>query len=337
MLTLHLAVSLSRVAPSISFGVAFAQTNARPRLKPYPVLLTARRIRINRGTDRHDAFVDWSRFIGSVAIPSPSRLSTTKLGPLTVAGVDEDASPQTSAPARFEPTRWSVVLASAQTQAPGAKEALAELCRTYWQPLYAFARRRGHDHHRAQDMIQSFFLSLIESKSLSRADPLKGKFRSYLLAALQNHMLSEITRNNAQKRGGGMQLISIDEEDVESKFAAAHLSSQAPAETVFEREWAVAAVEAAMAQLEADFTRRKKRAIFTALKPYLIGEQPAGAYEQTALTLGQSTGAVRTGVHRLRQDFRTHLRREVAKTVESPDQIEEEMRHLRTVLAGGSA
>ena len=185
-------------------------------------------------------------------------------------------------------------------------------------------------------MIQSFFLSLIESKSLSRADPLKGKFRSYLLAALQNHMLSEITRNNALKRGGGMQLISIDEEDVESKFAAAHISNRAPAEAVFEREWAVAAVEAAMGQLEAEFTRRDKRVIFLALKPFLIGEQPVGTYEQTALLLGQSTGAVRTGVHRLRQDFRTHLRREVAKTVESPDQIEEEMRHLRTVLAGGN-
>lgn len=246
--------------------------------------------------------------------------------------MDEDASSQTSTPARFEATRWSVVIASAQTQAPGAKAALAELCRTYWQPLYAFARRRGLDHHRAQDAIQSFFLSLIESKSLSRADPLKGKFRSYLLASLQNHILTDINRNNAQKRGGGSQLISIDEEDVESKFVAAHLSSQAPAEDVFEREWAIAAVESAMTQLEADFVRRGKRKIFLALKPFLIGEQPAGAYEETGKSLRQSTGAVRTGVHRLRQDFRTHLRREIAKTVESPDQIDEEMRYLRTVL-----
>ncbi len=183
-------------------------------------------------------------------------------------------------------------------------------------------------------MIQGFFLCLIESKTLARADPLKGKFRSYLLSSLQNHMLSELTRNNAQKRGGGAPLLSIDEEDVESRFAATHTSPQATAEAVFEREWAVAAVEAAMAELEAGFTRRGKRDIFLALKPYLTGEQPAGAYEQTALTLGQSTGAVRTGVHRLRQDFRTHLRREVAKTVESPDQIDEEMRHLRTVLGG---
>lgn len=247
--------------------------------------------------------------------------------------MNEDASPQTSAPARFEATRWSVVIASAQTQVPGAKAALAELCRTYWQPLYAFARRRGLDHHRAQDTIQSFFLSLIENKSLSHADPLKGKFRSYLLASLQNHILTDITRNNAQKRGGGTQLISIDEEDVESKFVAANLSSKAPAEDVFEREWAVAAVESAMTQLEADFVRRGKRKVFLALKPFLISEQAIGAYEEAAKLLGQTTGAMRTGVHRLRQDFRTHLRREVAKTVESPDQIDEEMRHLRTVLA----
>jgi RNA polymerase sigma-70 factor (ECF subfamily) len=286
------------------------------------------------GVTRAIAATNRSRLGWSYAISSSSRLSTMKTAPLSLAAVDEDVSPQTSSPARFEATRWSVVLASAKTQAPGAKEALAELCRTYWQPLYAFARRRGHDHHRAQDMIQSFFLSLIESKSLARADPLKGKFRSYLLAALQNHMLSELSRSNAQKRGGGVQLISIDENDVESKFAAAHLSNQAPAEDVFEREWAVAAVEAAMSQLEAEFVRRRKQSIFLALKPYLIGEQPAGTYEQTSLALGQSVGAVRTGVHRLRQDFRTHLRREVAKTVESPDQIDEEMRHLRTVLGG---
>jgi len=216
---------------------------------------------------------------------------------------------------------------------PGANEALADLCKTYWQPLYSFARKRGYDHHRAQDTIQSFFLSLIESKSIARADPLKGKFRSYLLASLQNHMASENTRNNALKRGGGTQPISIDEEDVESKFDAAHTSWNASPETVFEREWAVAAVESAIAQLEADFARRGKREIFLALKPYLIGEQATGAYEQTAVKLGQSIGALRTGVHRLRQDFRTHLRREVAKTVESPDQIDEEMRHLRTVLS----
>jgi len=251
--------------------------------------------------------------------------------------VDDAAPPKNPSPARFEPTRWSVVLASAQTQAPGAKEALAELCRTYWQPLYAFARRRGLDHHRAQDSIQSFFLSLIETKSLSRADPLKGKFRSYLLASLQNHMLSEIVHDKAQKRGGGAMLLSIDEANVEQKFDAAHSANHAPAEDVFEREWAVAAVEAAMARLEGDFARRKKQDVFRALKPFLIGEQTPGAYDETARSLGQSLGALRTGVHRLRQDFRTHLRREVAKTVDSPDQIEEEMRHLRTVLGGGSA
>ena len=273
-----------------------------------------------------------ARLVWPNAISFPSRLSTTPGFLCTVPAVEDDVSPKTSAPARFEPTRWSVVLASAMTQAPGAKEALAELCRTYWQPLYAFARRRGLDHHHAQDTIQSFFLNLIESKSLSRADPLKGKFRSYLLASLQNHIASEATHNKAQKRGGGTPLISIDDEDVESKFEATHISSRAPAEAVFEREWAVAAVEAALTHLENDFTRRGKQDIFRSLKPFLTDDQAAGAYEQAAIKLGHSVGAVRTGVHRLRQDFRTHLRREVAKTVETPDQIEEEMHHLRAVL-----
>ncbi len=222
------------------------------------------------------------------------------------------------------------MLASAQTQAPGAQSAMAELCKTYWQPLYAFARRRGHDHHRAQDMIQGFFLSLIESKSLSRVDPHKGKFRSYLLASLQNHMASEHTRDNAQKRGGGLKFVSLDDEDSDARYSAS--SANLPAETAFEREWAIAAVEAAIAKLEEDFVRRDKAHVFRALKPYLLGDQPVGAYEKTAAELNLSPGAIRTGVHRLRHDFRMHLRREVAKTVDSPDQIDDEMRHLRTTL-----
>lgn len=264
---------------------------------------------------------------------APSRLSTTIRFPLTVRLVDNDAPPDKSAQARFEPTRWSVVLASAATQAPGAREALSELCRTYWHPLYAFARRRGHDHHKAQDTIQSFFLNLIENKSLSRADPLKGKFRSYLLTSLQHHMASERIHSSAQKRGGGNQPVSIDDQEVQLKFDAAQTTHRAPAEAVFEREWAVAAIEAALTQLEKDFARKGKRQIFTALKPFLTDDPATGAYEQAAEKLGQSLGAVRTGVHRLRHDFRTYLRREIAKTVDSPDQIDEEMRHLRTVLS----
>ncbi|MFT3781415.1 MAG: sigma-70 family RNA polymerase sigma factor [Nibricoccus sp.] len=251
--------------------------------------------------------------------------------------MEEQASPKKATPARFEETRWSMVLASAQTQAPGAKEALARLCRTYWHPLYAFVRRRGLDHHRAQDVIQNFFLNLIESKSLTRVDPLKGRFRSYLLTCLQHHMASEAVKNNALKRGGGAAAISIDEADVESKFEASHYSPRAAAEAIFEREWAVAAIEAALGQLEADFARRGKREVFRILKPFLTDDQPLGAYEEAAQKLGQPAGTVRTGVSRLRSDFRTHLRREVAKTVEFPDQIDEEMRHLRSVLSNETA
>jgi RNA polymerase sigma factor (sigma-70 family) len=262
----------------------------------------------------------------------PSRLSTSTRARPNLARVDQETPQAASSPAWFAPTRWSVVLASAQTQAPGASNALAELCKAYWQPLYAFARRRGYDHHRAQDIIQGFFLSLIESKSLARVDPHKGKFRSYLLAALQNHMASEHTRDNAQKRGGGMQFVSLDDDNSEAKFNSANFANSLPAETVFEREWAIAALEAAIARLEEDFLKRGKLNVFHALKPYLLGDQPIGAYEKTAAALNLSAGAVRTGVHRLRADFRTYLRREVAKTVESPDQIEDEMRHLRTAL-----
>jgi len=269
----------------------------------------------------------------SFPVRPQSRLSTSRRSLFKLRRVENDLSTAPSTPARFEPTRWSIILASAQTQAPGARSALAELCRTYWQPLYAFARRRGYDHHRSQDLIQGFFLSLIESKSLSRVDPMKGKFRSYLLASLQNHMASEHTRENAQKRGGGMHFVSLDDDESETRFKASIHASSLPAETIFEREWAVAAVESALARLEEDFEKRSKREVFTALKPFLLGDQPQGAYDRVAAELKISPGAVRTGVHRLRHEFRAQLRREVAKTVESPDQIEEEMRHLRGALA----
>ncbi|ATC65758.1 RNA polymerase subunit sigma-24 [Nibricoccus aquaticus] len=270
-----------------------------------------------------------------VTAPFPRRashLSTSPQPAANVPPVEKDTPQAATSPAWFQPTRWSVVLASAQTQAPGAQSAMSELCKTYWQPLYSFARRRGHDHHRAQDMIQGFFLSLIESKSLSRVDPHKGKFRSYLLASLQNHMASEHTRDNAQKRGGGMKIVSLDDEDSDARYNAASFAANLPAETAFEREWAIAALEAAISKLEDDFEKRGKAAVFRALKPYLLGDQPVGAYDKTAAELGLSPGAIRTGVHRLRHDFRMHLRREVAKTVDSPDQIDEEMRHLRTTL-----
>lgn len=246
--------------------------------------------------------------------------------------MDLDTPDKSKKTAWFEPTRWSVVLASAQTQAPGARDALAELCKTYWRPLYFFTRRRGYDHHRAEDIVQSFFLGLIESKTLARADPLKGKFRNYLLTALQNYMASDHIRNNTLKRGGG-QLVSIEDADLESKFFAAQTSPPLPPETAFEREWAMSAVEAALSRLKEDFKRRGKKDIFDALQPFLSSDQPPGTYEDTAIRLGLSHGALRTGIHRLRADFRTQLRREVARTIDTPDQIEEEMRYLRTILA----
>ncbi len=130
-----------------------------------------------------------------------------------------------------------------------------------------------------------------------------------------------------------MHFVSLDEDDAESKFKASMHASSLPAETIFEREWAVAAVDSSLARLEEDFVKRSKRDVFLALKPFLLGDQPQGAYERVAEELKISSGAVRTGVHRLRHEFRIQLRREVAKTVESPDQIEDEMRHLRSALS----
>src|SRR6516162_1893539 len=169
--------------------------------------------------------------------------------------------PDHSSPAadagRFRTTRWSVVLMSAQSQAPGSKAALAELCRLYWYPLYAYVRRRGHTPEETQDLTQGFFLHLLEHKTLGRADPLKGKFRSFLLGSLQNYLSSEAERARCLKRGGGVEFISLDLQDAENLYRlepADHLT----AETIFDARWATSLLDEDMSRLESEYAEQGK-------------------------------------------------------------------------------
>jgi RNA polymerase sigma factor (sigma-70 family) len=228
----------------------------------------------------------------------------------------------------FATTRWSFVLAAgADTSSPGVQEALASLCETYWYPLYAFLRSRGYKPDDAQDLTQAFFARLLEKHAVRQADPARGRFRSFLLASLKNFTANERDREIARKRGGGVPIVSLEIETAEGRFQMEPPSDETP-ERVFDRRWALTLLDRVMSRLKAETGRSGKPSQFDRLKPYLTGDQPQLSYAQTASGLGMSEGAVKVAVHRLRKRFRDLVRDEIAQTVSSQEEIEDELRHL---------
>lgn len=229
----------------------------------------------------------------------------------------------------FHTTRWSLVIAAQRgTDTTHARTAMAALCRDYWYPLYAFVRRRGHAPHDAQDLTQAFFAALLEGNA-TMADPARGKFRSYLLGALKHFLANEWHHANAQKRGGGHQAVEWDALDAEARYALEPAGS-ADADALYDRRWALELLDRAMATLRAEFAAKDDAAVFDALKATLTGtEPPRGAL---AAQLAMSEGALKVAIHRLRQRYREVLRAQIAETVDSPAEVDEEMRHLVRVL-----
>ena len=228
----------------------------------------------------------------------------------------------------FHTTRWSLVLASQQGgDATRMHRAMSTLCQDYWYPLYAFVRRRGHAPHDAQDLTQAFFLSLLEAPAA--ADPARGKFRSYLLGALKNFLANDWHRAQTQTRGGGQKLLEWDALDAEARYAL-EPAEQPDAEALFDRRWAMELLERAVEKLRAEFAAKGEAETFEVLKGTLSGAGPSR--EQIAQQIGMSEGALKVAIHRLRQSYREVLRAEIAETVESPDEIDAEMRHLVAVL-----
>jgi RNA polymerase sigma factor (sigma-70 family) len=233
----------------------------------------------------------------------------------------------------FVTTRWSIVLA-AGTGAPSevAHEALRTLCETYWYPLYAFLRSRGHDPEDAEDLTQAFFARLLEKQSLRHADPARGRFRSFLLTSLKHFAANEYQRGAAQKRGGGAATISLEFERGEGRFQLEPATSETP-ESSFDRAWAFALLERVIARLEAEMAATGRAPQFVRLKAYLTGDEPQTSYAEAARDLGASAGAIKVAVHRLRRRFRDLIGDEIAQTVASPEEIEDELRHLRAAVA----
>ncbi len=236
-----------------------------------------------------------------------------------------------SQPSRFATTHWSLVLAARARAEPGAEEALASLCHAYWYPLYAYIRRRGRGADEARDLTQEFFARLLEKDFLGQADRTKGRFRSFLLAACGHFLANEHDRARAAKRGGGRRPLSLDGRDAEDRYRVEPADILTP-ERLFERRWALTLLEEVLARLRADFAARGKERLFDLLRGTLVGERDAPPYREVARRLGMTEGAVKVAVHRLRQQYRDLLREEIGRTVESPEQIDDEIRDLFAAL-----
>jgi RNA polymerase sigma-70 factor (ECF subfamily) len=231
----------------------------------------------------------------------------------------------------FVTTHWSVVLAAGQGDTTHARDALAHLCKTYWYPLYAYARRRGCSPPDAQDLTQEFFARLLEGNWVAEADRQRGRFRSFLLSAMKHFMANQWNKAQAQKRGGGQPILSLDEDFAEHRYRLEPAEKATP-ESLFERGWALTLLEGVLARLEEEYRRAGKQAWMEAMRPALTTDRGAIGYAGMAQTLGITETAARVAVHRLRQRYREFIRAEVAGTVASPEEVEAEMRHLFQVL-----
>jgi RNA polymerase sigma-70 factor (ECF subfamily) len=219
------------------------------------------------------------------------------------------------------------VLAAKQGETTEAAAALEKLCRTYWYPLYAFLRREGHSPHDAQDLTQEFFARLLQGKFLGNVSPQKGKFRSFLLAALKNFLCDEWDKATAQKRGGGKMVISLDDHNAEELYLL-EPEADAPAEELFERRWALTLLARALSGLREEFVATGRMNEFDQLKGFLSTPTADGAYDAVAVKLGLTVDTVGVKVHRLRQRYGELIRVEIAQTVARPAEIENELQHL---------
>jgi RNA polymerase sigma-70 factor (ECF subfamily) len=241
--------------------------------------------------------------------------------------------PCCEAPRQFASTRWSLVAAAGQRESPESAAALASLCQLYWYPLYAYARRHLPTTEDAQDLTQGFFARLLEKEYLRQVDRQRGSFRSFLLTAFKHFLTKERDRARAQKRGGGRSQLPLDFQVGERRYQR-EPAHAADAEALYERRWALTLLEQTLAQLRDELTRAGKGRLFEALKGTLTGEDAPRPYAELAAEMGLSAEAIKVTVHRLRRRYGELLRTEIAQTVSSPEEIEDELRNLFAALSG---
>lgn len=240
---------------------------------------------------------------------------------------------------QFNTTRWSVVLSCAGSESAAARDALSELCKSYWRPIFAYVCRRGYSTQDAEDLTQDFFASLLSGPLLERADPERGRFRSLLLKALQDFLGHATEKLNAHKRGGGVKFVSWDDWMAEAPsqltISAHALNSWSP-ERLYDLRWAATVVEQALCRLREECQSKRRLRLFETLSLYLATERADVSYHNLATTLGIAESAVKKHLHNLRRRYRWLLCDEVAQTVEDPSEVEGEIRYLCATLAAGA-
>jgi RNA polymerase sigma-70 factor (ECF subfamily) len=244
-----------------------------------------------------------------------------------------EAGAEPGARGRFVTTHWSQVLAAGEdSERATSFEALSRLCQTYWYPLYSYVRRRGYDADTAADLTQSFFAELLSKNYVGQADPARGRFRSFLLKALEHFLAKEWQKGHRLKRGGGVPLVSFDAAEANDRWQSENTDRLA-ADALFDRRWAVTVLEEALRRLRQAYDRDGRGAWFAALEGFLSGEQSAEPLAQIGVRLGVTEGAVKVAVHRLRQRYGQTLREIIAETVARPADVEDELRHLISMIA----
>ena len=228
---------------------------------------------------------------------------------------------------QFATTRWTMVVAAGQEDSPAARQALEFLCQRYWFPLYFYLRRQGHDRSRAEDFVQGFFTHLLEKRGLQSVKPQKYRFRSFLLASLKNFVADEYRRAQTGRRGGGNSILPLEFEQAETRYSL-EPADRLSADRLFDRSWAMTVIGRAMESLRCEYVDAGKGELFEQLKSHITAEPQAGFYRQSADRLNMSEGAVRVAVHRLRLRLRELIRGEIAETVTTAEELEEEIRDL---------
>jgi RNA polymerase sigma factor (sigma-70 family) len=235
----------------------------------------------------------------------------------------------------FFTTRWSMVLAAREEDSDSSQKALEELCRAYWKPLYFYARRRGHTPEDAEDATQGFFARLLEKGFLHAVQKERGRFRQFMLMTFQRHMANEWDRSRRLKRGGGLHAVLLDTV-LGEKLYREETPPQASADEAYDRRWALTLLEQTLGRLRTEYERAGREKDFMVLKPQLVAPRGETTCAELASQLGCTEGAARVAVHRLRKRFREIFREEIAQTVANKGDLEEEIRHLISVLAQGS-
>ena len=232
----------------------------------------------------------------------------------------------------FHTTSWTLIRAASADPTADSREALAALCQKYWHPVYAFVRGRGYDPEQSQDLTQEFFALLIEKNYLSNADAKRGRFRFFLLAAVKHFLANEWDRANRLKRGGGQISVSIDLAEAEG-WPPLALMEQATPESLYERRWAWSLLENVISKLRAEFADAGKADEFDKLSMFLNRDSDSTRYETLAKDMGISSGALRMSVYRMRRRYRSLLRAEIAESVSRPEEVDEELRFLFSILS----